>query len=733
MNVALRKMCLLSLMSAACGLQASGSRAESIAIIPKPMTVQENAGTFQLPSTPTVAGSGPAAMWLMSQIGGGLSQAPPVTKEAGAIRFVIADTDNTLGEEGYTLDINGDGIVIRAKADTGLFYGAVSLMQMLPPAVLASHSIDKAGVSLPYVHIVDKPRFQWRGLMLDCARHFTTKDNVEHLLDQMAMHKLNVFHWHLTDDQGWRIEIKQYPKLTSIGAWRDKAGFGMDPKLSTTYGPDGKYGGFYTQDDIKEVVAYAAKLHILIVPEIEMPGHASAALRAYPEYFVPAPPPEPGQVLGDAGIFNGIYEPANDQTFVFLQNVLTEVMALFPSPYIHVGGDEVPKGPWEHNPVDIAFMKAHHMAGGEQLQSYFVTRIGKFITSQGRRMIGWDEILEGGLAPDAVVMSWRGTKGGLAASKADHDVVMTPSPYVYLDYEQGRGTEPREVGGFLPIRKTYGYEPVPEGLTAAQAHHVLGIQGNLWTEYVPNFQRAEYMFWPRAAAVAETGWTAAKDKNWDDFARRLKVDEQRDNAMGIDYRPLQDDDLKSAVHLVDGKIVIDPLPGTTVHYTIDGTFPTIDSPTYTGPIDLPGGFVQAAARYFTPGIQATPAAAADFLDGHAVHIDSTMSRNYDTRQKSFFTPRWGGGEDDMLTVTFDGGPVPLHSIEVMTGNETSPGTKLKSAELETSVDGKTFTSAAPFTMGDAHAEVFGKPIAAFRVHILAMQMPHPDIRSVVLK
>ena len=366
------------------------------------------------------------------------------------------------------------------------------------------------------------------------------------------------------------------------------------------------------------------------------------------------------------------------------------------------------------------------------MQSYFVTRIGKFITSKGRRMIGWDEILEGGLAPDAVVMSWRGTKGGLAAAKADHDVVMTPSEYVYLDGEQGEGTEPHQRGSLVTLQTTYGYEPVPEGLAANLTHHVLGVQGNLWTEYVPNFPWAEYMFWPRAAAIAETGWTPAKGKNFDDFARRLVVDQQRFDAMGVNYRPVQDDQLTHAIHADGGKLIIDPVPGATAHYTLDANYPTNDSPTYTGPIDLPPGRVQACVRYFKPGTEATMAAAALFLDGRAVHMTSTIPNDWSKRQTSFFTPEWGGGEDDMITTSFDGGPVALHSITIDTGDET-PGTKLKSAVLEISTDGKTFTQAAPFTLGSAHAEVFGKPIAAFRIHILAMQMPHADIRDVVLK
>jgi hexosaminidase len=388
---------------------------------------------------------------------------------------------------------------------------------------------------VPCVQIEDWPRFKWRGFMLDVSRHFFTKSEVESLLDAMALHKMNMFHWHLTDDHGWRIEIKKYPRLTQVGAWRAGGGFGFDPKTTTAYGPDGRYGGFYTQADVRDVVKYAAARHITIVPEIEMPGHASAALSAYPQFGCTNAPFEPAMT---AGIFNGIYDPAKEETFQFLTDVLTEVGQLFPGRYIHIGGDEVPKETWTNSPDCQSLMKREGLKNGEELQSWFTRRIEKIVRAQNHSMIGWSEILQGGLAQNAAVMDWIG--GAKEAADAGHDVVMTPTAYCYFDFYQStnHAAEPKAAawGGPLTLNRMYAFEPMPTNVPPELQSHILGAQGNLWTEQIPNFKQVEYMTFPRICALAEVTWSAREARDWDDFMRRLQVHVRRLDELNIIYR-----------------------------------------------------------------------------------------------------------------------------------------------------------------------------------------------------
>jgi hexosaminidase len=389
--------------------------------------------------------------------------------------------------------------------------------------------------------------------MLDVSRHFYTRQEVEKILDVMALHKLNTFHWHLVDDPGWRIEIKKYPKLTSIGAWRAGVGFGLAANSTTAYSTDvlytprqrgnfvnahgyvskRRYGGFYTQKDIREVVACAQKLHITVVPEIEMPGHSMAALTAYPEL---GSGPEPFKIPLSGAVPRGIYSPAKPAAFDFLQNVLTEVFGLFPGKYIHIGGDEVPKGSWLNDPACQALMEREGLKSKEELQSWFTRRMEKFINARGKTLIGWSEIRQGGLAQNAVVMDWIG--GGREAASEGHDVVMSPTTHCYFDGPQSRDkkAEPRASGGFVPLRKVYSFEPVPSGLAPEFAGHILGAQGNLWTEMVPNLKHAEYMIFPRSFAIAEVTWSPKETRDYDDFLRRLKTDERRLDQLGVNYR-----------------------------------------------------------------------------------------------------------------------------------------------------------------------------------------------------
>jgi hexosaminidase len=383
------------------------------------------------------------------------------------------------------------------------------------------------------VKISDAPRFSWRGLMLDVSRHFYSKPEVEKLLDVMALHKLNTFHWHLVDDQGWRIEIKKYPRLTSVGAWRAGVGFGLPTNSTTAYRKDGRYGGFYTQKDIREVVAYAQKRHITIVPEIEMPGHSMAALTAYPEL---GSGPDPFKIPLQGGVFRGIYSTASPKTYDFLENVLTEVFQLFPGKYIHIGGDEVPRGSWTNDAACQALMQREGLKTKEEMQSWFTRRMEKFINAHGKTLIGWSEIRQGGLAQSAVVMDWIG--GGREAASAGHNVVMSPTTHCYFDGPQSRDkkSEPKASGGFVALRKVYSFEPVPSGLAPEFAGHILGAQGNLWTEMVPNLKHAEYMIFPRMFALAEVTWSPKETRNYDGFLRRLKTDEHRLDQLGVNYR-----------------------------------------------------------------------------------------------------------------------------------------------------------------------------------------------------
>lgn len=439
----------------------------------------------------------------------------------------------SLGAEGYELSVEPDVVMVRAPGQAGLFYGAQTLLQLLPPEAFAAEPVKGLEWALPCAQIEDEPRFKWRGMMLDVSRHFFTKTEIKQLLGVMAMQKLNTFHWHLVDDQGWRIEIKKYPRLTQVGAWRKGIGFRLDPKASTAYGPDGRYGGYYTQADIREVVAYAQSRHITIVPEIEMPGHSSAALAAYPELSCNG-----GPYTTDVGggIFPGVYCAGKDETFEFLQNVLTEVMELFPSQYIHVGGDEVEKKNWEKCALCQARIKSEGLKDEHELQSYFIRRMEKFITSKGRNLMGWSEIREGGLAQNAAVMDWIG--GAVEAASAGHEVVMSPTKFCYLDHYQStnHATEPRAIGSYLPLSRVYAFEPVPTNLEARCQSRILGAQGNLWTEYVPSFKHVQYLAFPRMCAMAEVTWSPPGARNWDDFTRRLAAQERRFEQLGVNYR-----------------------------------------------------------------------------------------------------------------------------------------------------------------------------------------------------
>lgn len=438
------------------------------------------------------------------------------TDEDGIHLILNEKEDPELGREGYRLDID-KSIVIKANKPAGLFYGMISLLQMLPVELHKKKSDEKVDLIVPKVSIVDKPRFGYRGMHLDVCRHFFPVSTIKKYLDMMAMHKLNTFHWHLTEDQGWRIEIKKYPKLTDIASKRKETI--LDKNFDPYVGDSTPHEGYYTQDEIRDIVAYAADRHINIIPEIEMPGHSLAALAAYPELSCSGDSFEVGTKWG---VFEDIYCAGNDSVFSFLENVLLEVIDLFPSPYIHIGGDEAPKARWEKCPLCQKRMKEEGLKDEHELQSYFISRIEKFLNDHGKNLIGWDEILEGGLAPNATVMSWRGEDGGIAAAKQGHYVIMTPGTHMYFDHYQGKPEEePLAIGGFTNLQKVYEYEPIPAELSPEEASFILGPQANLWTEYISDEQQLEYMYLPRMSALAEVAWTKKENKNLEDFGKRM--------------------------------------------------------------------------------------------------------------------------------------------------------------------------------------------------------------------
>ena len=493
--------------------------------------------------------------------------------------------------EGYTLDVTPKGIRIDARDDAGVFYGAVTLWQLLTP------NAAQGAVQVPAVHIADWPRFTWRGLMLDSARHFQSVVEVEQLLEQMAQHKLNVLHWHLTDDQGWRIEIKRYPDLTRLGAWRT-------PPDAAHDGEPQRYGGYYTQQQVRDVVAYAAARHITVVPEIDMPGHAQAAVASYPQLGVTGRRP---QVSVDWGVNPYLYN-VDDATFQFVDNVLDEVMALFPSHYIHVGGDEAIKDQWKASPAVQAKIKALHLKDEDALQGWFIGRVGTYLAAHGRRLIGWDEILDGGVPADATVMSWRGTDGAIKAAKFGHDVVMSPSPDLYLDSVQSDRAD--EAAGRVPVRdlaSIYAFNPVPAALTAAQADHVLGAQVNVWTEHMPTMQHVEHAVFPRLDALSEVVWSPVSGRSWKGFLARLPSQFERYASQRVDYA---DSAFAVDIHvdanraLKSGKadIVLSNQAGFgAIHYTLDGSVPTLNSPLFSGALVLQWPVTITAASFAQDG------------------------------------------------------------------------------------------------------------------------------------
>ena len=646
---------LLLTLAAGIVLCSCGSHDPQIAIVPYPNHLETGRGTYRVTDRPVTCDSrtdertqravvGFAAR--LATVTGGTN---PVTVAdevpASGIRFV---TDESLPAEGYELNVDGEGIEVRASQFPGFLYALQSLEQLLPAAVYGTEPAPDAAWEVPCVKIADAPRFAYRGMHLDVARHFFSVDEVKRYIDVMAIHKLNTLHWHLTDDQGWRIEIKRYPELTAVGSIRKAT---VVRKEWGTY--DGTpYGGFYTQDEIRDVVKYAADRGVTVIPEIDLPGHMLAALTAYPELGCTGGPYE---VWGRWGVADDVLCPGREKTFEFLEGVLTEVMELFPSEYIHIGGDECPKVRWEKCPRCQAKIRqlglkddGEHTAE-HYLQSYVTDRIGKFLAQHGRRIIGWDEILEGRAPSDAVVMSWRGSEGGIAAAKLGHNVIMTPNSHFYFDYYQSLDTdaEPFGIGGYIPMEQVYSYDPAFPELTPEQQKHILGVQANLWTEYVLSDEHLEYMLLPRLAALSEVQWCLPETKDWNRFIGSFRMDEIY-SQMGYEFaKHIFGVTASYAVDPEKGGVVmtLTTQGGAPIRYTLDGSDPTASSPLYKAPVTI-GESCTFKAAALREGMQ-TPVYARKFdfnkATGRRIALNAAPTLKYTYGGASLLVDGYRGG------------------------------------------------------------------------------------------
>lgn len=583
------------------------------AIIPNPVSYIAEKGSFVVTPTTKVVleNSNPellqvAELYFGSLMGKGLEvvQKKP-TKSSKTINVVLNPiSDDSIGKEGYSLQVNPNAIVLQANSVAGIFYGLQTLDQLLD-----FNEVPKGNIAISACTISDYPRFGWRGLMLDVSRHFFSTSDVKKYIDWMSKYKFNVLHWHLSDDNGWRIEIKSLPKLTEIGAWRVERFGTFGNREAPSEGEATTYGGFYTQEEIKDILHYAAERQITIVPEIDIPGHSMALLAAYPELSTLKEPKmvNPGSNFADwhgDGTFTMKIEnslnPSDEKVYAILDTIFGEVAALFPGQYIHIGGDECYHGFWEKDPNCIALMQKENLKDAKELQSYFIKRVVNIITSKGKKAIGWDEILYGGIADGAAIMSWRGTKGGIEASKAGHEVVMSPNSFAYLDYTQGDPSVEVPVYAKLSLKKAYEFEPAPEGV---DSKYILGGQGNLWTEKIPTIEHAFYMTYPRALAIIESVWSPSENKEWNNFSTRLETHFYRFETAGKPISKAVYDPIVS-VKKQDGKMMCtlsNDLSNVDIYYSIDGTFPAQYSTKSTQPFEIPKGDITFRAVSYRNG------------------------------------------------------------------------------------------------------------------------------------
>ncbi len=644
-----------------------------IQLIPEPFEMTQSDGMFKV-SQAMLVGAGSAS---------------------NKVNFRVDPNATDIPDEGYQLEIDEAGVRLTAKTETGLFYGKQTLLQLLTPN------------GLPYVKINDQPRFPYRGLHLDVSRHFFDKEEVKKLMNVMSYYKLNTLHLHLTDAGGWRLQIDKYPKLTQEGAfrtqsdWREWWDNGKDRQYLKE-GTEGAYGGYYTKDDIRDMLAYAAEKHITIIPEIEFPAHSDEVFVAYPELCCAGK----SHTSGDFCI-------GNPKTFEFMENVLTEVIELFPSEYIHIGGDEAGKNTWKTCPKCQALMKKEKLANVDELQSYMIRKAEEFLNSKGRRLIGWDEILEGGLAPEATVMSWRGEAAGFKSARMGHDVIMTPGSYMYFDFYQADPRhQPVAIGGYTPIRKVYNYNPIPQdSLTAEEAKHFLGVQANTWTEYIPTPEHLEYMMFPRVLAVAEIGWTPQEKRDWQDFKPRVNAHIPVLQQMGLNPFPLSNElEFDMVVDTIQKEIRVtmdaEKYPAE-IHYTTDGSTPTASSPIYQEPIVVKDS-AKIVAGIFVNG-QLQDRVSEQRVDYHkgigkSIRFNSRLYPGYMAGGinaiingyrggLTYLDQRWQGYTDNLDCVIDLGEVMDLHQVSSKWMQLTGPGVyQPEKVEVLTSEDGKNFTS-----------------------------------------
>lgn len=564
-----------------------------INIIPKPAAMQLHSGGFQFSKNTVFVVENQSQEHLFNSLSKKFKQAAgwplSISHKKALDNYVALETDTSLAPEAYTVTVSASNISIKASGNAGFVYGLETLRQLLPAAIESPTLVNNGNWIIPNVEIQDQPRFKWRGLMLDVSRHFFNADYIKKTIDRLAMHKLNVLHLHLVDDQGWRIETKQYPKLTEVGAWRvNQEDKHWHARTTNKHEDKTTYGGFLTQDELKDIVAYAQTKNIEVIPEIEMPAHVSSAIASYPE--LACFDQKIGVPSGGLWPITDIYCAGKDSTFDFLENVLNEVIEIFPSKYIHIGGDEATKTNWKTCPHCQKRIKEEGLKNVDELQSYFVKRMEKYINSKGKQLIGWDEIIEGGLAPEATVMSWRGTKPGIEAAKQGHDVVMSPTSHCYFDYYQGpQAYEPTAFTAYIPLSKVYGFDPVPDEMTPEEAQHVLGGQANLWAEYIATTSHSEYMIFPRLAALSEVLWSTKASRNWGDFSHRLETLFNRYDNLGINYA-------KSA-YILRPAYTFDSI-NQAVNLSIENEFPNSDIRYVTG-----NGNLTENAQQYTKAFQ----------------------------------------------------------------------------------------------------------------------------------